>query len=228
MNVNANTVSSALNTLSSSNSSSSTTSAKKSLGIDDFLKLFTTQLTHQDPTKPADGTQFLTQIAQIGTVSGIQDLQKSFSDFATSISSDQALQASGIVGRYVSVPSDQAVLPAGGEVRGQFDLTAAASNATVKITNQQTGESIRTINLGSQSIGTVPFVWDGLDNDGTPVNPGVYKVEAEASIGGKNTAQETQIFSKVDSVTLGTANQGLQVNLQGLGAVDFNKVKEIL
>ena len=53
------------------------TPKKTSLGQEQFLKLMTTQMTHQDPTKPMENGDFLTQIAQFGTVSGIQDLQKS-------------------------------------------------------------------------------------------------------------------------------------------------------
>ncbi|MGZ5045063.1 MAG: flagellar hook assembly protein FlgD, partial [Methylobacter sp.] len=49
------------------------TAAKKTtLGQADFLKLMTTQMTHQDPTKPMENTEFITQMAQFGTVSGIQ------------------------------------------------------------------------------------------------------------------------------------------------------------
>ncbi|TAL42573.1 MAG: flagellar hook assembly protein FlgD, partial [Methylovulum sp.] len=81
-----------------------TTKATKttSLSQDEFLKLMTTQMTHQDPTKPMQNGEFLSQMAQFGTVSGIQDLQQSFKDFSASISSDQALQASSLVGRTVS------------------------------------------------------------------------------------------------------------------------------
>ena len=55
---------------------------KKSLGQAEFLKLMTTQMTHQDPTKPMQNGEFLAQMAQFGTVNGIQDLQASFKDFA--------------------------------------------------------------------------------------------------------------------------------------------------
>ncbi|PPD05311.1 MAG: flagellar hook capping protein [Methylobacter sp.] len=210
--------------------SNRTTPASKSnsLKIDDFLKLLTTQLTHQDPTKPADSSQFLTQIAQIGTVTGIQDLQRSFSDFSSSISSDQALQASSLVGRSVSIESNLGLLPAGGELKGDFDLTGNTTNASVKIINSQTGETVRTINLGSRAEGSVPFVWDGLDDDGTLANPGLYRIQASATIDGKNTDLATQVAAKVDSVTVGSSGQGLQLNLQGLGTVDFNKVKQII
>ncbi|MGZ4955340.1 MAG: flagellar hook capping FlgD N-terminal domain-containing protein, partial [Methylobacter sp.] len=48
---------------------------KTSLGQDEFLKLMTTQMTHQDPSQPMQNGEFITQMAQFGTVSGIQDLQ---------------------------------------------------------------------------------------------------------------------------------------------------------
>lgn len=207
-----------------------TNNAKKSqsLGQEQFLKLLTTQLTHQDPMKPMENGDFLGQMAQFSTVSGIQDLQASFKDFASSISSDQALQAAGLVGRYVSAPSQEALLSAGGSVSGDFVLPSSSPQVTLKIINPQTGEAIRDINLGSQATGNTAFVWDGLDNNGQFANPGIYKIQAEAEIDGANTALATNIKSQVQSVTMGSGSSGLQVNLTGLGPVKFNQIKQIL
>ena len=45
--------------------STSTSSATNGvLGQDDFLKLLVSQLQNQDPMSPADGTQFVAQLAQ--------------------------------------------------------------------------------------------------------------------------------------------------------------------
>lgn len=66
--------------------------AKKSasnLGIDDFLTLMTTQLKNQDPMKPLEGTEFVAQLAQFGTVSGIQQMQGSVETLASSLRSDR-------------------------------------------------------------------------------------------------------------------------------------------
>lgn len=200
----------------------------QSLQQEQFLKLLTTQLTHQDPMKPMENGEFLGQMAQFSTVSGIQDLQASFKDFANSISSDQALQAASLVGRYVSAPGQQALLPAGGSVSGDFELPSSSPNVSLKIINPQSGETVRTMALGPQSSGTMPFVWDGLDDDGLMANPGVYAIQAEATIDGNNTALATNINSLVKSVTMGSANGGLQVNLAGLDSVKFNQIKQIL
>ncbi|MCK9606441.1 MAG: flagellar hook assembly protein FlgD [Methylomonas sp.] len=204
------------------------TPQKQTLGQEQFLKLLTTQLTHQDPMKPMDNGEFLGQMAQFSTVSGIQDLQASFKDFASSISSDQALQAASLVGRYVSAPSQQALLAAGGTVSGDFSLPSSSPSVTLKIINPQTGETVRDMNLGALSSGTNAFVWDGMDNNGQFANPGIYTVEAQTQIDGTNTALATNITSKVQSVTMGSGSGGLQVNLTGLGPVKFNQIKQIL
>lgn len=225
------TTSSAIDTYKSLGLATTDTTAtqkKQSLGQEQFLKLLTTQLTHQDPLKPMENGEFLGQMAQFSTVSGIQDLQSSFKDFATSISSDQALQAASLVGRYVSAPSKQALLAAGGSVSGDFELPSSSTSVTLKILSPQTGEVIRDIDMGSQASGTVPFAWDGLDNNGELVNPGAYKIDAQAQIDGNNTALTTNIKSQVKSVTMGNSGNGLQVNLNGLGAVKFNEIKQIL
>ncbi|MDD1621890.1 MAG: flagellar hook assembly protein FlgD, partial [Methylococcaceae bacterium] len=158
----------------------------------------------------------------------IQDLQASFKDFVTSMSSSQALQASGLVGRYVSAPSKEALLGATGSVSGDFELPSSTTNAGVKIIDPQTGETIKDIDLGSQAKGMTSFEWDGYGNDGARADPGVYKVEASAWIDGKNTVLETNIKSKVSSVTMATGSTGLQVNLNGLDSVKFSQIKQIL
>jgi flagellar basal-body rod modification protein FlgD len=217
----------AINALGLSSTESAVTK-KQSLGQEEFLKLMTTQLTHQDPTKPMENGDFLAQMAQFGTVSGIQDLQGLFKNFAASISSDQALQASSLVGRYVSVPSNEGLLPVGGEIKGQLDLPGNASSVALRIVDAQTGETVRTLDLGSHSSGSVPFEWDGYTDNNVLAHPGVYRLEATAAINGDNTALATQVYAKVDSVVLGNGQQGVNINLEGLGTVGFNEITQIL
>jgi len=201
---------------------------KTSLGQDQFLKLMTTQMTHQDPTKPMQNGEFLSQMAQFGTVSGIQDLQQSFKDFAASISSDQALQAASLVGRTVSAPSGEGLLAAGGQIKGTVDLPASSANVNLKILDPLTGDVIRIKSLGGHSAGPVPFVWDGMNDKGNLASPGGYKVQVEASIDGINTVLQPDIQSRVESVSMDSGKNGLQINLTGLGAVGFNQIKQIL
>lgn len=208
--------------------SGATAPKKTSLGQDQFLKLMTTQMTHQDPTKPMQNGEFLSQMAQFGTVSGIQDLQQSFKDFAASISSDQALQAASLVGHMVSAPSEQGLLAAGGEIKGTVDLPASSSNVNLKILDPVTGDVISVKSLGGHPAGSVPFVWDGMNDKGNLAHPGVYKIQVETNIDGVNTVLQPDIQARVESVSMANGKNSLQVNLAGLGAVNFNQIKQIL
>ncbi|MDP3332975.1 MAG: flagellar hook assembly protein FlgD [Methylococcaceae bacterium] len=201
--------------------------AKKSLGQDEFLKLMTTQMTHQDPTKPMQNGEFLSQMAQFGTVNGIQDLQNSFKDFSGSINSNQALQAANLVGRTVSAPSKEGLLAADGVITGTFDLPAGSNNVRVRITDPTTGELIKTVDLGGHKAGPVSFVWEGDKESGNPANPGVYTVEPEALLDGKNTVLQANIDSRVESVSIGSGSSGLKVNLVGLSSVNFNQISQV-
>jgi len=208
-------------------STTATTNAN-TLGQAEFLKLMTTQMTHQDPTKPMQNGEFLTQMAQFGTVSGIQDLQQSFKNFSASISSVQALQAaSSLVGKTVSTLSDRGLLEAGGRIKGTVDLPASSSSVNVKILDPVTGAVIATRSLGAQSAGSVPFVWDGMDSKGKLAPPGVYKIQVEASIGGTNTVLQPEIQARVESVSM-NGNNGLQIKLAGLGTISYNQITQIL
>jgi flagellar basal-body rod modification protein FlgD len=206
----------------------SATTKKTSLGQDQFLKLMTTQMTHQDPTKPMQNGEFLSQMAQFGTVSGIQDLQQSFKDFAAAISSDQTLQAASLVGRTVSAPAQAGVLAAGGEIKGMVNLPASSANVNLKILDPVSGDVVSIQKLGGHSAGPLPFVWDGINDQGNLAHPGVYKIQVEASLDGVNTLLPLEIQSRVESVSMDGGKNSLQVNLVGLGAVNFNQIRQIL
>ena len=194
------------------------------LQLEDFLNLMVTELTHQDPFKPMDNSQLATQISQFATVSGIDQLNESFSNLSGALVSDQALQAANLVGRNVLLPASQGYLEVGGSVSGVVGLESSASDVTVRITSS-TGVLVREINLGTQTEGEVNFTWDGLDESGNAVAPGRYRIEAAAQVGGEPIAPYLLVEARVGSVNLD--NEGLSLNLDGLGTVSLNDVAEI-
>ena len=90
------------------------------LGQDAFLKLMTAQMQHQDPFKPMESGEFLGQIAQFSTVSGIQAMQESLAGLSTALTSNQTLQAANLVGRGVNAGRLQTV--------GRGEIEPVASN----------------------------------------------------------------------------------------------------
>ena len=89
---------------------SNATKKKNTLDQADFLRLMTEQLQHQDPLKPMDNTQMVAQMAQMSTVQGITDLNKTVKGFQESMASDQVLRGAALVGHQVLVPSEKLVL----------------------------------------------------------------------------------------------------------------------
>ena len=74
---------------------------KKKLGQQDFLRLMVAQIQNQDPMQPQMNGEFLSQLAQFSTNDGVAKMQESLQQMATSLQSNQALQASALVGRKV-------------------------------------------------------------------------------------------------------------------------------
>jgi flagellar basal-body rod modification protein FlgD len=65
------------------------------LGKDDFLKLLVAQLKYQDPLKPSDQSQMMSQMAQFSMVEGINNLQASITSLGTTTSVSQAVALIG-------------------------------------------------------------------------------------------------------------------------------------
>jgi flagellar basal-body rod modification protein FlgD len=198
--------------------------ASNELGQDQFLELMVAQLKNQDPMKPMENGDFLAQMAQFGTVNGIQDLQKSFEGLSASLQSNQALMASSLVGRVVLVPGDKVPF-AGSPAMAAAELPQAASDVRVSIVDGS-GQVVRQMALGPQQAGTAKFSWDGRSDGGAAVPPGQYTVKVNGVSEGKSSALATYVAARVDSVSLG-GQQGLTLNLWDGTTTSLANVKEI-
>lgn len=199
--------------------------ASDKLGQDAFLKLMTTQLQNQDPFKPMENGDFLGQIAQFSTVSGIQDLQNSFSTFASSLTANQSLQAASLINHEVLIPADWINVSDAG-FKGAAELTSPSSSVTANIYDAA-GQLVKKISLGTQNAGMVQYSWDGTLEDGTKAPAGRYKVEIDSNVGGQSIAVQNFAQTRVESVSFGTAGEGLRISLTGLGERNFSEVRQI-
>jgi len=73
--------------------------------------LLVAQLNNQDPLNPMDNAQMTSQMAQINTVSGIQELNATLKGMAAQFSSTSALQATSPIGREPLLPGPALALP---------------------------------------------------------------------------------------------------------------------
>lgn len=199
--------------------------ASDQLGMEDFMNLLVTELTHQDPTSPMENTELATQISQFAAVSGIDDLNTSFDDFSSNMLAQQTIQASSLVDREVMIESYLGILPSGGSLDGAVYLPQSGSSVTLSITDS-TGALVRELTLGQHEEGMVEFSWDGLTDSGDFADPGQYNISASATIDDTETGLSTLVYATVDSVSVGSSS-GVLVNLEGLGLVSIDDVLEI-
>ena len=218
--------SSSSSSTSSTTSTSSTASTEQTLGQDAFLQLLITQLKNQNPLDPQDNTAFVAQLAQFSSLQGIQNLNDTVSSLATNLQSSQALQASALVGRSVTVEGDEASYTQGGYVQGSVELPESTANLQLNIYDSS-NQLVFTKDLGPQEAGDLPFAWDGSATDGTQLSSGTYRFEALARDGNTSTALTTYMGANVNSVTIG-ANQDVILNVDGIGPISLSEVKEIL
>ncbi|HEY8585887.1 MAG TPA: flagellar hook assembly protein FlgD [Rhodanobacter sp.] len=197
-----------------------TVGKEKTLDQADFLSLLVQQMRNQDPTKPMDSSQMVSQLAQISQVSATQALQVSFDSLSASMQGNQILQASSMVGRNVVIPSGAGSLGADG-MGGAVNVPDGGGQVFVKITDAA-GNSIRTISLGSPPAGLVRFHWDGIGDDGTVQPAGTYGLQAQAG----NTAVATYVSGQVTGVGM-TERDGAYLDVDGFGGVLLSQVAQI-
>ncbi len=196
------------------------------LGQKDFLKLMTIQLSNQDPLQPMENGDFMAQMAQFSSASGIQELQEAFSGFRADMQGDQALRAASLVGRRVVAESDRGQLPEEGDLTGAVDLPVDVENLTVRISDAS-GQVVRRLDLGAQVAGDAEFAWDGRNADGERLPPAEYRIAAQTEIEGESASLQTLIDAEVQSVSLGRGGEPPRLDLAGMGELSLADVRQI-
>ena len=186
------------------------------MGSDDFLALMIAQMKNQDPTKPMDQMAFMSQLAQFGTLSGVQELNGSFGDLSANLTGGQVIQASSLVGRSVAMNSQEASLsPVGRNDAGDGGIFEVRDGAGRLVFSGQ-------LPAGS---GSVPVVWDGEAADGSRLPPGEYNISARVERGGSLRDARVYGHDTVVSVAIGEGNQ-VTLNLASGRSVDVSDVRE--
>ncbi|WP_233128869.1 flagellar hook assembly protein FlgD [Halovibrio salipaludis] len=194
------------------------------MGRNEFMDLMMAQMKNQNPLDPQKNEDFVAQLAQFSSLEEMQSINTSVEDAMGQFRSTQALQASAMVGQQVQVEGNIANLGPEGQVKGAVDVPNATSNLRVNVYNPS-GELVRQMDMGPRGSGTVDFSWDGENGNGDLMEPGDYRVQAEAQYDGETQELATRLNANVDSVNL--ENGGVTLNLAGRGSVPLDQVKQI-
>lgn len=201
---------------------------------DRFLTLLITQLRNQDPLDPMDNSQITTQLAQLSTVQGINQLNETLLAISGQMDVSQSMQAAMLIGKEVLVPGDKVLLgsdPDNSEVKTAtpfgIDLMSPAEKAEVNVFDKA-GKLVRTLTLDDQlGVGIYDVHWDGRDDAGLPLPDGSYRIEvvAQTSDGGQVSA-EPLTYGQVNNVAYSAG--GLEIDLGLVGKYSLYDIRQIM
>jgi flagellar basal-body rod modification protein FlgD len=204
-------------------STASSTAQAAQDAADRFLKLLVAQLQNQDPLNPMDNAQVTTQLAQISTVSGINQLNDTVAALGASMGVTQYLQAASLVGHDVVIGGNDLDL-ASGKAQGGVELGTDADHVVVTV-QDASGNVVRTMDLGAQKAGDQFFDWDGKTDGGTAAPDGHYTFSVTATAGGKAVTFDTLETARVQGVV--STNSGAMLQLPHGAQIAFADIKQI-
>lgn len=198
----------------------------KELGQDEFLELMTAQLKNQDPMKPMDNGEFLGQMAQFSTVSGIEKMQVSMENLSATYATGQTLQSVQLVGQEVMIESGSIELSDTGATGGSFELDAGSGDVRLDIADAS-GTVVRQVKLGEYGPGRHDFSWNGMNDLGERVPAGSYKAVISAQQGEEFISASVLSTRIIDSVEFGAGGQATLNTRQGeiLTLADIRQIR---
>lgn len=200
-----------------------TAPASPPLGQADFLRLLTAQLQNQDPLKPLDNAEFLSQLAQFSTVSGIDQVNASLATLGSGLRDTRLAMASDLIGRSVLVPGSVTRAGPDGAVRGAVDLAAAADSVIVTYADAATGAILHSQTLGRQPSGRLDFAWD-VPSD-LAATRGRIEVGVSAQRNGTSTDLQPLVFNRVIGAETGAAGHDVTLRVEDFGALSSLEIE---
>jgi flagellar basal-body rod modification protein FlgD len=174
-------------------------STEKDLGRDAFLKLFTTQLTNQNPLEPMDNEAFVSQLAQFSSLESMKGMQTTMEDMAAVIRAEKFVGGSNLLGRYVT--NDLGIVAAGGgqTAKATAQLDAGAEQVLVRAFDSA-GQEVYRNTFGRQPAGEMSIDWNGEDDSGEALPYDAYKIVVTATVGGAARAVPVQGLERIKAV----------------------------
>jgi len=193
---------------------------KDQLGQEDFLKLMTTQLQNQDPFAPVDNADFIAQMAQFSTVTGITSMDQSIKSISDQLSEMRIASTTQLMGHSVLVPGKYARPDKEGIISGVVDLPETAGNLNI-IFEDSDGQVLHQDALGMQKAGLVGFEWKDLPEEIKSSNSPI-TIRAFTGNIGDTGELSTQVFASVSGTS--KTDTGVMLEVEDYGTIDPSQV----
>jgi len=190
---------------------------------DRFLKLLVAQLNNQDPMNPLDNAQMTSQMAQINTVTGIQQLNLTMVSMAEQFAAMQTLQGTMMIGRSVLAEGDRLAVDEKGSGKGYFVLGNTATSTKIEVLSPS-GQVVDTVDLGAQEKGRHDFTWD--TSKYTAGDPSTLRFRVVAA--NKDGAVDSSTLMQSKVVGTGWDNGALTLTLENGDTIPYSLFRNIV
>ncbi len=186
---------------------------KERLDKDGFLKILTSQLTNQDPFNPMDQKEMTAELAQIGTLEQMTNLNAKLDKLVGNPKVQSQIAGIGFLGKEITTSGTTVEFD--GTEKGvdiPVNLPNIGKSVTVRISDLK-GQLIKQIELADLPKGAHKIYWDGKKEDQTLMSKGNYNI----SVFGKDEAMkgfqgETKIKGLVTGIKFNNGEIVLNIN----------------
>lgn len=185
------------------------------MGKDEFLKLLSFQLQHQDPMNPMDQSKMTGELAQFSQLEQLSNLNKKFDDANKTQGMQDKFYAASFIGKRVVTTGSTINLKNSGDT-GEvlFKLDGDASKVMIRILDEK-NNVMGEIWKDGMSAGSHQAIWDGVALDGSPAVKGSYRTQVKAwDMSGNEVGTRTEATGLVQSVTFDEGEPVLTVDGQ--------------
>ncbi len=200
---------------------------KETLGQSDFLKLMTTQLQNQDPFAPMENAEFIAQMAQFSTVTGITEMGTELKGIAEQLGEFRIATAANLLGNSVMIPGNYARPDAQGEIHGMLDLPSASGVTNLTFSNAA-GDVLHHMELGPQAAGLVGFAWQDVPQSVLEGGDAI-RIEAFADMGKGMESLTPSVYAEILAASTGDPTTGVMLDIRDYGSVraaDITKFRQ--
>ena len=195
------------------------------MGQKDFLTLFTTQLKCQDPLDPVKNEAFVAQLAQFSQLEATTSMSETLKTYVDSMAGERMMSSTNMIGKTVAVPNAPVILSGGKPAQGVVNLPTGAEGVKFEVTNDK-GQLVATQIMGPQSMGDMPWAWDGSNDSGDILPDGNYFFKATVVSQGKTTNPSVSVLSTVLGVSQ-APDKTIMLEVAGGKSVKLTDVQRI-
>jgi flagellar basal-body rod modification protein FlgD len=190
----------------------------------DFMNLFLTQMSHQDPVDPMDSGAMMSQLSQLGTMEQLEKLNAQVKDLNQTQQDISRFQSLQFLDKDVLLEADKVELANGSGKPVYYTLDNEANNLRVMIEDSE-GLPVYSEQLGLTTAGRHPFVWDGKNNEGVMMPDGHYKISFLAyDVAGNSTPLATYRNGRISQVDYRNGQPWIKTQE---GTLPLSKVKSV-